>query len=147
MLVDFIADLARGLCAVPAGGGTDLRSAMLVENERWLSAFNRQEVEGVRAAYTPDAILIPPGAPVANGQEEIGNFWQARMDSGVRDHTFEIVSAFSDGNYAYQVTKWTAVLVKTETKAQTPLSGSNLRVFERQGDGSWKVKAHVFVRD
>lgn len=147
MPFEYIANLTHVLFAAPAGGGDNLRSVMQAENERWLAAFNTQDTEKVRATYTEDAVLIPPGAPIANGQEAIGKFWEARMQSGVREHTFEMVDVFSDGKYAYQVTKWTAQLVKSETAERTPLSGSNIRVFERQSDGAWKVKAHIFVRD
>lgn len=147
MHFNFIAGLARGLSVAPGGGGINLRAAMVEENARWLSAFNTQDPEGVRATYTEDAVLVPPGAPMAKGRAEIGKFWETRMESGVRDHTFEMVDAFSDGKYAYQVAKWTAVLVKREANERVPLSGNNLRVFERQSDGAWKVKAHIFVRD
>lgn len=147
MYFNFIAGLTRGLSVAPSGGGSNLRASMVEENARWLSAFNIQDAEGVRATYTADAILIPPGAPMAKGRDEIGKFWQVRMESGVRDHTFAMVDVYSDGKYAYQVATWTATLVKGEANERTPLSGSNIRVFERQIDGAWKVKAHVFVRD
>jgi ketosteroid isomerase-like protein len=142
---NFILDLCHGFGALPNGSGDALRSSMEAENARWLSAFNTQNVEKLQETYTADAVLIPPGAPITNGPRAIGEFWHARMKAGVRDHTFEILNIYSDGKYTYQITKWTAVVVKAHESI--PLSGSNLRVFEHQSDGSWKVKAHIFVRD
>lgn len=147
MSLGFIAALTHGLSVAPSGGGVSLRATMVEENARWLSAFNAQDADGIRATYTTDAVLVPPGAPAAKGQEEIGMFWEARMEAGICDAAFEMVNVFADGKYAYQIAKWTAALVKRETNERTPLSGRNLRVFERQSDGAWKVKAHIFVAD
>lgn len=133
--------------ATPGANGGDLRTSMEAENARWLAAFNSQRIEELQQTYTADAVLIPPGAPSVSGPQAIGEFWQIRMKSGVRDHTFEIMDLYADGKYAYQVTKWTAVVVKDEANERFPLSGSNVRVFEHQQDGSWKVKTHIFVRD
>ena len=126
--------------AVTSAWSDDLRSAMEAENARWLTAFNSQNAAALPAIYTDDAQLIPPGAPIANGVDAIHKFWEAKIKGGIRDHTFEIVNIYSDGKYAYQVSKWTAVLVKDGEK--TPLSGNRLRVFERRSDGSWRAKTH-----
>lgn len=141
-------NLALGMCvlAISSAWSDDLHSAMEAENVRWLSAFNSQNAAALPAMYTTDALLIPPAAPIAYGGEAIEKFWETRIKGGVRDHTFEMLKLYSDGKYAYQVAKWTAVLVK-EGGEKTPLSGNNLRVFEHQNDGSWKIKAHIFVRD
>ena len=47
----------------------------------------------------------------------------------------------------YQVTNWTVVIVKDEAAENAPFSGRNLRVFELQRNGAWKVEAHIFVGD
>jgi len=126
--------------------GADLRGAMEADNARWLAAFNTPNPAAFPAMYTNDALLLPPGAqPVTGGPEAIKQFWESRIKAGAKDHTFEIVSVHEDGKYAYQVAKWTVVVVK-DTGEKTPFSGNTVRIFERQGDGTWLTKVHMFNR-
>src|SRR5215471_8479369 len=85
------------------------------------------------------------GAPPVTGPEAIRQFWEARIKLGGRDVKFEIIDVGADGRYAYQVTKTTAQLVR-DTGEKIPVSGHTVRIFERQRDGSWKTKVHMFNR-
>lgn len=124
----------------------DLRSAMEADNARWLSAFNTPTPAAFPAMYTKDALLLPPGVqPVTGGPEAIKQFWESRIKAGLKDHSFEIVSVYEDGKYAYQVAKWTVVLIK-DTGEKTPFSGNTVRIFERQTDGTWLTKIHMYNR-
>ena len=122
----------------------DLRAAMEADNARWLAAFNTPNPAAFPAMYTKDAILLPQGSQlVTGGPEAIKQFWESNIKAGVKDHTFEILSIYEDGKYAYQAAKWTVVLVKG-TGEKTPLSGNTIRIFERQSDGTWLTKIHMF---
>src|SRR6267143_1964671 len=115
----------------------DLRAAMEADNARWLAAFNTPNSAAFPAMYTKDALLLPQGVqPVTGGSEAIKQFWESRIKTGYKDHTFEIVRVHEDGKYAYQVAKWTVVLVR-DTGEKTPFSGNTIRIFERQSDGTW----------
>jgi uncharacterized protein (TIGR02246 family) len=125
----------------------DLGADMEAVNARWNAAFNAGNAQALPAMYTKDAVVLPPGAkPVTGGPEAIAQFWEGIMKLGVKEHTFTIVSAHSDGKFAYQNARWTANLVKA-TGEKTPLSGNNVRVFERQPDGSWRTKVHIHNAD
>lgn len=125
----------------------DLRAVMEADNARWLAAYNTNTPAAFPAMYAKDAVLLPPGAQPVNGNEAIGKFWEARLKPGNRkDHTFEIVSIHQDGKYAYQVARWTVVVVK-DTGERTKFSGNTVRVFERQPDGGWLTKVHIFNVD
>lgn len=92
--------------------------------------------------YTKDAILLPPGAQPVSGPEAIGQFWESRLKPGNRkDHTFEIVSLQQGGKYTYQLARWTLIVVKDTGEK---LSGNTVRIFERQADGKWLTKVHIF---
>lgn len=124
----------------------DLRAAMEADNARWLAAFNTPNPADFVAMYTSDAQLLPPGEqPINGGPDAIRQFWESRIKMGVKEHTFEIVSVHEDGKYAYQVAKWTVVLVK-DSGERTPLAGNTVRVFERQADGGWLTKVHIYNR-
>ena len=94
--------------------------------------------------YTEDAVVLPPGAQPVKGRQAIGGFWENRLKPGNRkDHTFEIVSVRHEGNLAYQVARWTVRVVK-ENGESTKLAGNTVRIFERQPDGAWLTKVHIF---
>ena len=123
----------------------ELRPAMERANAEFLDAFNRQNPAGFAALYTPDAVLLFSGLPPKVGPEAITQFWESRIKAGVRDHTFEIVDAWADGKYAFQIAKAGVRLVPPTGGAIT-ISGYTVRVFERQSDGTWKAKVHAFNR-
>lgn len=129
--------------ALPARA-EDLRAVMEVDNARWLAAYNGNQPAAFLAMYTRDAILLPPGAQPVNGSEAIRQFWENRLKPGNRkEHTFEIASIHQDGEFAYQVARWT-VVVRNDAGEPTKLSGNTVRIFEHQPDGGWLTKVHIF---
>src|SRR5262249_11818846 len=134
--------LASVTCAARA---EDLRAAMERANAAFLEAFNRPNPAGFAALYTPDAVLLFSGLPPKSGPEAITQFWESRIKAGARDHTFEIVDAWADGKYAFQIAKGGGRLVPATGGAIT-ISGYTVRIFEKQSDGTWKAKIHAFNR-
>ncbi len=123
----------------------DLRSAMEAANQQWLAAFNTPNVAAFSAMYTEDAVLIPSGAPLATGPEAITKFFEAAINRGLRDHTYQIIETRSDGNLAYLLSSWTVKQVKSGDEVITT-TGTTLRVLVKQNDGGWKTKVHMFIR-
>ena len=56
-----------------------------------------------------------------------------------------LVDVLPIGNYAYTTSHFTATLMVNEKAA--PISGSTVKTLERQPDGQWKIKSHIFVRN
>jgi len=123
----------------------ELRPAMERANAEFLEAFNRPNPAGFAELYTPDAVLVFSGLPPKTGPEAITQFWESRIRAGARDHTFEIVNAWADGKYAFQLAKGGAQLVPPNGE-KIAISGYTVRIFERQNDGTWKTKVHMFNR-
>jgi uncharacterized protein (TIGR02246 family) len=122
----------------------DLRAAMEADNTRWLAAYNTNTPAAFATMYTEDAVVLPPGAQPVNGRQAIAEFWEDRLKPGNRkDHTFEIVSLQQDGQYAYQVARWTLNIIKP-TGEPIKVSGNTVRIFVHQSDGSWLTKMHIF---
>src|ERR1043166_174903 len=111
---------------------------------KWDAAINNADFDALLPLYTADGRLMPPGAQPVTGPLAIRNFFAGRGRS-VRDHKVELVDVLPSGNYAYTTSHYTATLVVNE-KA-TPISGSTVRLLERQPDGQWKIKSHIFVKE
>ena len=111
---------------------------------KWDSAINNADFDALLPLYTADARLMAPGAKPVTGPLAIRNFFAGRGTS-VRDHKVELVDALPIGKYAYTTSHFTATLVVNEKAA--PISGSTVRLLERQPDRQWKIKSHIFVKE
>lgn len=132
-----------GLFSAPRAWAEDLRAVMEADNAKWLAAYNTNNPQVFREMYAQDAMLLPPGTQPVAGAEAIAKFWENRLKPGdKKNHTFEIVNLEQDGKYAYQLARWTVILVKDS--GETKLSGNTVRIFERQPDGNWLTKVHIF---
>ena len=123
----------------------NLRAEMEAANAEWLAAFNTQQNGGAFAAlYTQDAVALPPNLQPIVGPEAIGQFFADHIKGGnFKNHTFEIVSIHRDGKYAYQVARWTLDVINDKGET-TKRSGNTVRVFERQPNGKWLTKVHIY---
>jgi hypothetical protein len=78
------------LCAVLILCGGEVRAetareAIEAANTMFQDAFNRGDAAAVAQLYTPDAAVLPPDAPRADGREAIQRFWRDAIDGGLRD--------------------------------------------------------------
>jgi len=124
--------------------GSELRTQMEAVNATFLAAYNTQNGVAFKAMYTPDAMLFAPSTQPLVGAEAIGAFWADRIKGGNRkNHTFEIVSVSADGRYAYQVARYTVDVVNDKGEIFKS-AGNTVRIFEKQADGKWLTKVHIF---
>jgi ketosteroid isomerase-like protein len=123
----------------------NFRSKMEMANAQFLEAFNRPNPAGFLSLYTDDSVLLFQGAPVITGPAGIKQFWESRIKAGAKHHTFDIINAWAEDKYAYQIAT-ASVQLMPETGEKVLISGYTVRVFEKQDDGTWKVKVHMFNR-
>jgi uncharacterized protein (TIGR02246 family) len=133
------------LVVVAVARAEDLRTAMEAANAQFLRAFNTPDPAGFLSLYTSDAVLVFAGAPPIRGPEAIKRFWESQIRTGATEHWFELIETGADGKFAWQLSHNGVQLVR-DTGEKTPVSGYTLRVFERQSDGTWKAKVHMFNR-
>jgi uncharacterized protein (TIGR02246 family) len=53
-----------------------LKGSIDAANQAFDAAFNRGDAAAVAAFYTPEATILPPGAPAMTGRAQIQAFWQ-----------------------------------------------------------------------
>jgi ketosteroid isomerase-like protein len=124
--------------------GDPLTEDMAKLNAQWDAAINGANFDSLLPMYATDAALLPPGAPPVSGPTAIRDFF-AKRGTSVRNHKLELVEVVPIGNYAYVTSRFKASFVKGEET--TALSGSTVKLYERQSNGEWKVKSHIFVRE
>jgi len=109
----------------------------------WDKAFNSGDAKAVCALYTDDALLLPPTHDVIKGPDAVDKFIAGILGMGGKDHKLELIEASGDGNIVYATAKWTAAGKDAAGKDQ-PWAGTATTIFEKQGDGSLKLKVHTF---
>ncbi len=130
-------------CVSPARADP-LADELSLAAAKWDAAINNADFDALLPLYAADARLMPPGAQPVAGPLAIRDFFAGRGRS-VRNHKVELVDVLPIGNYAYTTSHFTATLVVNEKAA--PISGSTVRLLERQPDGQWKIKSHMFVKE
>ena len=109
----------------------------------WDKAFNSGDAKTVCALYTDDAIFLPATHDVIKGPEGVDKFFAGLFGMGVKGHKLELIDASGDGNIVYGTAKWSAA-GKDKAGADQPWGGIATTIFEKQADGSLKLKVHTF---
>ncbi|WP_407154840.1 YybH family protein [Bradyrhizobium sp. STM 3557] len=143
-LLPYAALLSLTCACVGHAGADPLADEISAVAAKWDAAINNADFDALLPLYAADGRLMPPGAQPVTGPLAIRDFFAGRGRS-VRNHKIELVDVLPIGNYAYTTSRFTATSMANE-KA-TPISGSTVRLLERQPDGEWKIKSHIFVRE
>ncbi|MEZ2126831.1 MULTISPECIES: SgcJ/EcaC family oxidoreductase [unclassified Sinorhizobium] len=109
----------------------------------WDEAFNKGDAKAVAAFYTDDAIFLPATHDVIKGPDGVEKFFGSLFGMGVTGHKLEVIEVQEDGNLLVGTAKWSAK-GKDAKGADQPWAGVATHVFEKQADGSLKLKLHTF---
>ncbi|TFV36185.1 YybH family protein [Bradyrhizobium niftali] len=132
------------MMANPIGAhAADLKSDVAAAYEAFNAAFNKGDAKAVASAYLPSAKILPPTHAVVSGPAEIEKFFAGFFANGVTNHTLDIIDAGGDDKIVYATANWSAKGKGADGAPQT-LGGIATHVFERQADGSLKLRLHTF---
>lgn len=126
-----------------AAHAADGKQVVETANRQWLAAFNSGKAEALPAMYTTDAVLLADGSEPIKGREGIQKYWEGALKMGLKDHTFAPITMKQDGKVAYQAATWTLMAPK-EGGGSIQATGSAVHVLEKQPDGKWLIKIHIY---
>jgi uncharacterized protein (TIGR02246 family) len=121
----------------------EIREAIRANNDSWNKGFNNGDAAAVAGLYTPDATVLPHTHDVVRGVEAIRDFWKSVIEAGFRSHRIELIDVHAQGDLAFEIAKWQAEGPAEDGNRQES-GGSLVNVFERQSDGSWKCRLHIW---
>jgi uncharacterized protein (TIGR02246 family) len=124
-----------------AQGDEDAQRAI---TSTWQRDVNAKNWKGVAAAYTKDAVLMPPNGPNVQGRENIEQFF-ANFPP-VSDMKLALVEierrddiAFVRGVYSMNITLPDGSTVRD--------SGKYVELRKKQADGTWQISHDMFNSD
>ncbi|MES2001951.1 MAG: nuclear transport factor 2 family protein [Pseudomonadota bacterium] len=105
-----------------------------------IAAINSRDPAGATAVYGDNAAFIT-NSGLTNGKDAIATFFKGFLtDPNVKiDYTSGAKMFSDDGTLAYSTATYTESYTDPATKKPITVKGSNLSVWRKQADGSWKL--------
>lgn len=132
--------LTFGSTAVLAG---DAKSDVAAAYAAFNAAFNHGDAKALAGMYVTSAEILPPTHAVVSGASDIEKFFAGFFANGVTNHALEIIDVGGDDKIVFATSHWSAKAKGTDGTEQN-IGGLATHVFERQPDGSLKLRLHTF---
>ena len=128
--------------AAKADTAADAQAIQKVE-EGQIAAITAHDVTGATSPYADDAVFINERGVASRGKEAIAaGFKQFLADPTLKIDYKPGAKVFSEGNdLAYSTAEYTESFTDPATKKVVNIRGTNLSVWKKQADGSWKLVA------
>ncbi len=115
--------------------------------KRWIDAYIRGDAAACAALFTEDGSLLPDGEPAARGRPAVEALHRAWIKGGGEmNKRAESVVVESSGDLAYQVATYAGDYRRDDGSIVTD-RGKGVSIYERQSDGSWKLKVAILNSD
>lgn len=116
-------------------------------NRRYLGAINDGDAATLSSLTTEGHIMLAPGRPplVGKAENDAANGRVAQMFK-IDEHWTPLETVIS-GDLAYQRGTFTVAATPKAGGETRNLSGSFLRIYRRQSDGSWRMVRDMFNSD
>ena len=110
-------------------------------------AVKTGDVDLYISIFTDDAMVMPPGFPIARGKEEIqpvieGLFGMFELELPYTVEDIEII-----GDQAYTRSSWEYSMTPKAGGGTTVSIGKEVDILKKQSDGSWKIYMQCYNYD
>jgi ketosteroid isomerase-like protein len=114
------------------------------QSDRFANAIRQRDVLTACSIYAEDARLMAPSAREITGRSEIEAFWQAGLNSGIREAVFESTSVLADDLIACDSGHYT---LRFEPAESAPVieRGHYVHIHTLQPDGTWQRIVEIFT--
>jgi uncharacterized protein (TIGR02246 family) len=128
----------------PAGYEEAIRKC----DAEWSHAAEAKDLEKTVSFYAEDGSVLPFGAPIATGKEQVRQVWSHLMSLPGFSLTFAPtkVQVAKAGDLAYDVGTFALKLNDAQGNSTTT-PGKYVVVWKKQADGKWKAVADIFNTD
>lgn len=125
----------RGSGSAPAAIGAVYRTME--------EAFYKGDLDTIAQAYTEDAAIYVPEAPVLEGRSAIREAWRANVGSGGNRLRFEVAEVEQRSDRAHEVGRFTI----SGPDGAVLAAGKQIVIWARQPGGEWKARRGIFNWD
>jgi len=130
--------LAGYTAGASAADASKDEAAIRAITQAWMKAYNAGDAKAISALYAEKAVLLPPGAPAANGNAAIQAYLAKDMaESAKAGVTFSVGAKSDVGSTGDLAWESGAYVVKAKSGA-TVEAGKYLTVYKKTG-GKWLI--------
>jgi ketosteroid isomerase-like protein len=116
-------------------------AAIHAADQAWLKGYNSGDVGAVVSLYGEDAVLLPPGAPRANGRTAIRAFFDKDMAASAKEGLKFSLGAYPDGGVSGDMGWSSGTYAVKDKSGHVVDTGKYLSVSRKKG-GKW-----LYIRD
>jgi len=108
-----------------------------------LEVFGKRNFDALDSVYTKDARIMPPGAPMVSGRDEIKKWWAALIESiNAKSAVLESIDVMTAGDDVVEIGR---AVLKAEPAGQPAMQmEAKYVVYWRQEDGHWKWHVDIW---
>ena len=123
----------------------EVRAAIAAIDKKFMEDVNRGNAAAGAAAYTDDAILMPPNNSPVRGKQAIEKYL-AEIGSQLQASNFQLSILEVDVQGDTTIVRGTYSSSFTVPGTDAPMEdrGKTLNVWKRQADGSWKLHRDIW---
>lgn len=118
-------------------------------DERFEQGMSTGDAEALASLYAPDAVVLPPGMPRAEGIDAIRSAWQQMFAAGLPTAVSidtETVVVSEGGDMAYQVGSLSMAVPGPDGSSITE-TGKFVTIHEPTEGGEWKIVVDTWNTD
>lgn len=128
---------------------SDLKTKLKPILDTYEHSMINGDYKTVAGFYTDDAISLPSYQPEMRGNDAILQDLKKDVDGGLKYKTFNIKSSdvYNTGDLAYEIGTYEVSFTSPQMPNEVNDHGKYLNIWQRQSDGSWKIKVNTWNSD
>ena len=119
----------------------EARQAIEAINAAFDDAYIRGDAAAIASDYIEDCAMLAPNQPTVRGRQAIETFFKGLIEEVGGTVIHEIVEVVVAGDMAYH---WGTYSLESGDVSD---AGKVVEIFNRQADGSWKIRLSIFNSD
>jgi uncharacterized protein (TIGR02246 family) len=132
------------LALASAASAERAEDAIRAADQRFAEAFNRGDSAALAEFYTPDAAVLPPGAPRADGRAAIERVWREVVQSGLRDLSLRPAEVVVLDGTAYVTGSGAFTMPSAAGGGTQQGTLKYLEIWQRGEDGAWRLHRDIW---
>ncbi|MGA8035369.1 MAG: SgcJ/EcaC family oxidoreductase [Candidatus Acidiferrales bacterium] len=118
--------------------------AIKAVHAQWAVAWKNHDIDGLRALYAPDAILLPSNDGLVEGPDKIADHLRGMIEASPNNGAFFFVSDAieTSGDLAYDC----GFIQYWPTGRVAPVKGFYILILKRDASRNWLISRHVFTQ-
>ncbi len=119
----------------------EARQAIEAITAEFVDAYNRGDAAATATGYIEDCAVLAPNQPTVRGRQAVEALFKGQIEEIGGKVTETIVEVAEAGDLAYH---WSTYSLEGGKESDT---GKVVEVFNRQADGSWKIRLSIYNSD